>query len=62
MIPIMRQRLNILFLALALPLTISAQPSDGIVAMDHAISTFLQSSELMTLDTHWSHKQQQWTF
>lgn len=58
----MRQRLNILFLALALPLTISAQPSDGIVAMDHAISTFLQSSELMTLDTHWSHKQQQWTF
>ena len=58
----MRLRLNILTLALALCLTLNAQPSEGIEAMDRAIGTFLQSSELMVLDTHWSHNQQQWTF
>ena len=58
----MRQRLNILTLLLTLSLSLSAQQSDGIAHMDQAYATFLQSGELMTKDSHWSHKQQQWTF
>ena len=58
----MRQRLHILTLLLALALNAGAQTADGITAMDQAIARFLQSNEFMTLDTHWSHNQQQWTF
>ncbi len=58
----MRQRLYILTLLLALTISASAQPVDGITAMDQAIARFIESKEFMTLDTHWSHNQQQWTF
>ncbi|MBR1547920.1 MAG: hypothetical protein IJ637_04255, partial [Prevotella sp.] len=56
------RRLNILTILLALSTTLLAQQPDGIAAMNSAIDTFLDSGELMTMDTHWSHNQQQWTF
>lgn len=58
----MKQRLSIITLLIALALSVSAQQTNGIEAMDQAVNTFCLSHELMTLDTHWSHKQQQWTF
>ena len=58
----MRQRFNILTLLLTLSLGLSAQQSDGIVHMDQAYATFLQSGELMTKDSHWSRMQDQWHF
>lgn len=58
----MRKRFSLITLALALSLSLSAQQMNGIAAMNEAIGHFLHSSELMTLDTHWSRKQQQWNF
>lgn len=39
-----------------------AQVAGSTAMMDRAIETFLQSGQLLTKDTHWSHAHQQWHF
>ena len=58
----MKQRISNIILLTALSISLSAQPTDAIRAIDQAISHFVGSSGLMAMDTHWSHNQQQWTF
>ncbi len=58
----MKPRLCIITLAVMLSTALHAQTPSGIAAMDKAVSSFLSSSKLMTMDTHWSHNQQQWAF
>ena len=56
------KRLYITALALTVLLTARAQTQTGISAMQQAFREFLDSPGVMTKDTHWSHKHEQWTF
>ena len=56
------KRHYIIALTLTVLLTAQAQTQTGIDAMQQAFKDFLASPGVMTKDTHWSHKHEQWTF
>ncbi|MBQ9357637.1 MAG: TlpA family protein disulfide reductase [Prevotella sp.] len=56
------KRLNLLSVAFAVCTAIAAQAVNGTTMMDRAIATFIQSGQLLTKDTHWSHAHEQWHF